>query len=201
MRRFCVLALLICSAVACFAEAPLWLRARKYALDNGATYGTASRFTCKADKLTDWDVPGVKEPTASQLAAVIEPDVAVLPVEQTIKDNDRVRAKTAPEVAAEKLAGHAARPIATRKLENRYIRICDDVLAIAGDARAGAHAALTVAELYAVMESADTKNADTKNADKALAKATRQLVITLTQLNQADPSWQAALAYDATAGE
>lgn len=200
MYRFALLVLLMASSA--FGQASLEARARKYALDAGATPGQAGRFTVRADGLHDWEVPGVPAPTPAQLAAVESPEIGSYGSDAILKDpltgKYRLRTETdrSNEVAAAKAAFQAAKSLTRRKLENRYIRICNDVLVILADPRVGSNALIPVADLSALLDLADTKN-----QDKALAKATRQLVVTLNQLDRLDPNWFANLQYDPGAGE
>jgi len=198
MRRF-VFFLLSVLATASFAD-NLGARARKYAMDAGASPKEATKFSVlvgadNSETLIDWAVPGVPVPTPAQLAAVDDLVAGALPAEELIKDpgTGKYRGRSQAEKDA---AAIAAIPTSTKKLFNRYIRICNEVLVVLADPRAGTNVLLTEAELYSLLDAADGKN-----EDKKLAKVTRQLALTLSQLNKADPEWPRKLRYDAAVGE
>ncbi len=193
-------------------DAGMNLRIRKYALDSGAPPSQIGRFACLDGVIVEWRVPGVPVPTMQQLMDVTNPELGGYDVADLVKDaGGKYRAKTQAEKTAEQdvaqaaaqaakvaaaAAAQAAKPLSQKKLENRYIRICNDVMVVAGDPRAGTGALISIEELYNI-----TETADTKKADKELAKATRQLVMTINLLDRADPAWFSTLKYDPAAGE
>jgi len=201
MKALLILMVLVGTAV---ADTPLWMRARKYALDAGASPQASLQFGIqigKTDQIIDWKVPGIPAPTPEQLAAVKDPEIGGLPNGELVNEGGTIRARTQAEkdaaAARAKEERAASKPAARQKLENRYLRICNDVLKLAGDVRADAtpRALLTVAELYDVLEKADTKN-----VEKELNKVSRQLMLVLFQL-QSDTNWYENLTWNPAVGE
>jgi len=173
------------------------MRVRAYILNSGVREYAATdvvySFVDGKHKIVGWSVPGVAKPTAEDLAAVENPSLGHLPDEELVKDGGKYRAKTSAEKNA---AAEAKVPTAVKKLYNRYIRICHEVLVIAGDPRASQlpYVALSLADLHDVMEAADSKN-----AEKQLNKVSRQLIPVLIQLSK-DPNWEASI-FESDVGE
>ena len=208
MSRLLIACLLAAGMVGFADDTPM--RVRAYILNSGVREYAASdvvySFVDGKHKIVGWSVPGVAKPTAEDLAAVENPSLGHLPDEELVKDGGKYRAKTSAEKNA---AVEAKVPTAVKKLYNRYIRICHEVLVIAGDPRASQlpHVALSLADLHDVMEAADSKmeaagskNADeAKNAEKQLNKVSRQLIPVLIQLSK-DPNWEASI-FESDVGE
>lgn len=200
MKRVLVFVLLVVAGSA-WAQVGITTKARKWAIDHGIRDAAKLAMfsvvvTPAGPEISAWDVPGVPRPTRYDLATLPNPELGlVAPNDLVFTDGVAVRELTAAEKTARRQAG---KPLAQKKLENRYIRICEDVLAIADDARAtnGVPDALSLAELYVLMDAADGKN-----QDKKMAKAVRQLTITVQLLNALDPQWFTYVRAEPAAGE
>lgn len=166
-------------------------------------------------KLVGWGIKSVVRPTQADLDAITDVSTGYAPREEIVKDGvtGHYRLRTPAEKKADK---EAKVPVATKKLFNRYIRLCHDALVLAEDPRASVlpSVVLSLPELYAVLESADSKNAekesanskgdekayaDFKNAEKKLSKLSRQLTPVLAQL-VGIPGWETDI-FESDAGE
>lgn len=196
MRSMFFCAALLVSGLALASDDPG--RVSAYLIEKGVTNQTPEmiRFVTgdSGTVIVHWAVPGVTQPTAEELAAA-DVSLSFLRTEDVVVDagTGKHRPKTDLEKKAEK---QAATPLGLKKLFNRYIRICNDVFVIAGDPRVDTHALVTAADLYTLMDSAESKGLDAQ-----LNKATRQLAITVEQLSSTDPSWFSYAFYDPAAGE
>lgn len=174
-------------------------KVRTYLLNRGVTNYSPNDVVFSVEngemKLVGWGIKSVSRPTKEELAAITDVDVGYAAKEDVVSDlvTGMPRIKTAAEKQA---VVEAMVPVELKKLYSRYIRICHDVLVIAGDPRASQlpRVTLSLSDLYAVMEAADSKN-----AEKQLNKVSRQLIPVLIQLS-ADPKWEASI-FESNAGE